>query len=283
MHLLLVIFSLVLAVGVRVVFPHLPPTENGQLRWGRFLFQFVFPPLLLLMTSLAVVVMGYQGEMWGVKAGKFSYFLSLIFLIYVLFVILKNLYHQWQLQSLLKKYPIILLETNSCKLLDTVFPYAAAVGLWNPQIVISKGLIELLPKQHLQAVIAHELGHLYYYDTIVFFWLHCLKEIGFFLPKNKQLWENLRLMREVRADSFACKKVDHLLLAESLVMINCNLLSRWGEELLFEYPLYSSSSLEERVENLLNNPEGKLVGDYREVFWLLLAFIPWIFIPFHSL
>ncbi|HIK36905.1 MAG: M56 family metallopeptidase [Geminocystis sp.] len=281
MHLLLIVSSIFVAVGIRIFFPIPSPTENGKLCWGKLLFHFAFPPLLLLMTALVVVVMGYQGKMWGIKAGKFSYFLSLAFLIYAVFVILKNLYQQWQIQSLLTNFPGIVIEDNPCKLLDTPFPYAAVVGLWNPQLVVSEGLIKLLSPPHLKSVIAHELGHLYYRDTFLFFWLSCLKTIGFSLPKSEQIWENLALMRELRADLFACQKVDHLLVAESLIIINSYLLNNRGEKLLFECPLYSSR-LGERVENLLENREGKLVENYRETFWLILAFIPWIFLPFHS-
>ena len=54
------------------------------------------------------------------------------------------------------------------RLLPLDVPFIAQVGLWNPEIVISQGLLTQLDADHLKAVIAHEQAHAQYHDTVWF-------------------------------------------------------------------------------------------------------------------
>lgn len=55
------------------------------------------------MTCIAIICMGYQGEMWGIKASKLSYYLSISFLIYALFTLVKNTLDHLKTWSILQQ------------------------------------------------------------------------------------------------------------------------------------------------------------------------------------
>lgn len=77
MHFILIFSALLIAYGIRLI-SQLKGIKY-QKKWGLSLFLFGFPPLLLFMTCFTVFLMGYHGEMWGIKASKFSYYLSVSF------------------------------------------------------------------------------------------------------------------------------------------------------------------------------------------------------------
>ena len=56
MHLVMILIALLWAWIFRL--PWQPESSNWQQRWLQTLFSFLFPPLLLLDTSLAVLYMG---------------------------------------------------------------------------------------------------------------------------------------------------------------------------------------------------------------------------------
>jgi hypothetical protein len=78
MHLTLILLAVAIAGLVRVI--GLRSTEIWINRWQRALFAFLLPPLLLIMTAVAVLCMGTQGQMLGLPAGWIGYLLALSFL-----------------------------------------------------------------------------------------------------------------------------------------------------------------------------------------------------------
>ena len=87
MHLLMLITAVIIAYTLR--HSAYIPQGNWHLRWSRTLFFFLFPPLLILMTVMAVVCMGTQGQMVGIYTDYFSYVLGWLFLGFLVFVALK--------------------------------------------------------------------------------------------------------------------------------------------------------------------------------------------------
>lgn len=53
---------------------------------------------------------------------------------------------------------------------DAVNAYAAGVWPWRPTIGVTEGALERLRDDELQAVLAHEVGHIVHHDTIVLGW-----------------------------------------------------------------------------------------------------------------
>jgi Zn-dependent protease with chaperone function len=105
------------------------------------------------------------------------------------------------------------------RLLKTPYCFAGHVGLWPSELVISEGLIERLTAEQLQGVLAHEQAHHYYQDTLWFWVLGWLRRLTRWLPRTESLWQDLLLLRELRADHWAATQVDPLTLAEALLVV----------------------------------------------------------------
>lgn len=76
-HLIMIVGSLSLAWGLRYGWQNVGGA--WQSRWQKALVCFVLPPLLVIMTAIAVICMGAEGQMIGLQAGRLSYAIALIF------------------------------------------------------------------------------------------------------------------------------------------------------------------------------------------------------------
>lgn len=276
MHTIMIVMALLGAVLIRCLWS--PEPLNYTQRWQRTLFYFLFPPLLLVMTAMAVLGMGKQGEMLGLENSHLSYGVTRLFLAFALLSLLWQLYRVMRQNFPEKQQATI--GGYSAQVLPLAVPYSAQIGWWDSQLVISEGLLSLLDTKQLEAVIAHEQAHVHYRDTFWFFWLGWLYQVTAWLPHSKTLWEELLLLRELRADWKAAQTVDPILLAESLVTVakftvqypevGCAALSCTGNK----------SRLEERIEALINEEEivtPSILNVGRELVWSLTPFItmPW--------
>lgn len=280
MHLFLIVSTLCLIYLIRLVSKFV--AVKYQQSWGLVLFFFAFPPLILLMTCVTIVCMGYQGEMWGIRASKFSYILAILFILYSLFTLTKTSLNHYRSCHKIAQYPTKSIFGYDYKFINISFPYAAQIGFVRSHLVISKGLIELLSEEHLKAVIAHELAHEKYKDTFLFFWLFYLKQVGFLLPNNDDLWQNLVLLRELRADKKASETVDFMLIAESLLKValavnNQEKFNQLGFDCAFD-----NYRLQTRIDSLINDNDSVKKINYLDVIWLVLILTPWLFFPFHN-
>ena len=183
MHFILILLTLGFAYAVR----NLPysPTGTWSQRWQKSLFLFLFSPLLLLMTALAVLSMGANGEMLGLKASWFSYSLALLFVGMALLTGLQFTGQLWQSQQRINTLSQEMVLGRTARILEDHFPYSAQVGFWQPQLVVSRGLLKMLDSDHLEAVLAHEQAHLNYRDTFWFFTLGWLRTFTAWLPQTE--------------------------------------------------------------------------------------------------
>jgi Zn-dependent protease with chaperone function len=296
-HFVMIFGSLVLAWVLRCIWQSSNDTQingsingstnesiNWQQRWHRALVSFVLPPLLVLMTAISVLCMGANGQMIGFQSGKLSYAIALIFLIY-------SLLRSWQLaldgwQSLRKLNDLVVdlppenLLSKPVKLLNIPMLFAAQIGFWRSQLFISQGLIDRLDPSHLEAVLLHEQAHAYYRDTFWFFWLGCLRQVMSWLPNTQTLWEELLLLRELRADRWAAQHTDGLLLSESLLMM----VSGNTQSEIFTAAFgatIGSDRLEERINFLLADPLPLPRFSWRSILWICFSLIPLTALPFH--
>lgn len=280
MHLIMIVTAVMIAWGLRSL--GLKSTGTWEQRWKRSLFRLLFPPLLLLSTSIAVIQMGFQGQMLGIPASWLGYSLALSFAIASSYLLIKLFYQGYQLRQKVSQYELINIDRQAVSILPTDFPYSAQIGFWNCNLVISQGLLNLLTREHLAAVIAHEQAHVYYRDNFCFFWLGWLRYLTGWLPNTELLWQELLLLREMRADRQASQKIDPLLLAESLIKV-------------VKTPLESSSlfctnfscnllqgRLSERIDFILTEPENISVIQWYSWSWILLLLIPLLTIPLHN-
>ena len=133
-------------------------------------------------------------------------------------------------------------------------------------------------------MIAHEQAHANYHDPFWFFWLGVVRRFTFWLPGTQELWEELLLLREIRADQQVAQTSDPFLLAELLVKLSQQMTlavqspaleTDFEPSAAFNEPL-SLSRLEQRVNALVEpgptaETQAPTVG---RLAWLLAAALP---------
>ena len=281
MHLIIIFLVLGLAYSLRTVDFFISP--HWLVRWQRSLLLFVSSPLLLIATAIAVIFMGPQGEMLGLSTGWISYIIAWSFCGWIAILGLVLGYQGWRSIQKVNDYPQINIKGKSVFLLDNPILFSAQIGFWNSKLVVSKGLIERLNSDQLYAVLNHEQAHYYYRDTFWFFWLGWLGKIVPFLPNTKALWDELLTLREIRADQWAKKQVDGLLLAEILLLMVSDRLTQPTNF----YAAFSCTTppnrLTERIDALLAETDFSIQGNnYWFWSWILLNFFPLITMLFHQ-
>jgi Zn-dependent protease with chaperone function len=164
--------------------------------------------------------------------------------------------------------------------LDTPQLFAAQVGFWQSHLVVSQGLLDRLTSEQLNAVLTHEQSHVHYRDTFWFFWMGWLRHFTVWLPNTEALWQELLLLRELRADHWAAQTVDPLILAESLLLTVQD--SAAAPNLCAAFSAAAPlSRLEERIEALLAPPESSNQFNRLSLLGLVVALIPLLTVLFH--
>lgn len=282
MHNLMILVALAIACGIRLYVPSIHHRS-----WQRSLFSFLFPPLFLLMTSLAVICMGCEGEMLGLPATRISYLLAIIFLLVALGRLIQLSYQAWSSGRAIEHYPQKTISGQLARIVDIEFPYSAQIGFWNSQLLMTQGLIDALDAEHLAAVLAHEKAHYNHRDTFWFFWLEWLRSSTSWLPNTNILWQELLFLREIRADRTASKTVDTLLLAESLLIVawKVNLASPFDFSnricVAFHEISYQNRLLE-RVNLILDAPESSFEFSWYNWTSLFCSLMPFFTLPLHD-
>ena len=280
MHLAMILTALSLAWLLRLHGSE--PTGNWTQRWQQALLLFLLPPLLLLMTALAVLCMGPQGQMIGLSTDWFSYGLVLGSVGIAVVFCVKLAGEGWQSLQQIRTYPQIDLDGISARLLDNPILFSGQIGFWQPELVVTQGLLQTLKPEHLEAVLTHEQAHHYYRDTFWFFWLGWVRRMTAWLPNTEALWQELLVLRELRADRWAAKRVDALLLAESLLMVvSAPMMASESVCAAFSCAI-TRNRLQERVDALLGEPESPTQSSSWTWIWVLLALLPLLAVPFHS-
>lgn len=287
MHFIMILIALTIAWCLRASWRE--PQGSWSLRWRRSLFLFLFPPLLIFMTAIALLFMSPQGKMGGMYTGSISYLLALIYLAFVAISCIKLAFQGWQSVESARNCPLVDVGDRRARLLQTGALFAGQIGFWQPELVISQGLVQTLSPTHMESVLAHEQGHYHYRDTFWFFWLGWVRFCTAWLPNTESLWEELLVLRELRADGYAALRVDPLVLAESLLLVVST------SPVLSEIccaALGSSNGgdayggrclrLEQRVEALLAPPEPTPEAQLQSWHGFLLAFLPLVTVMFHS-
>lgn len=129
-------------------------------------------------------------------------------------------------------------------------------GVFSPYICIPRDAYESLSADELQAVIAHELGHVQQFDLMITMAICALGDIFWFVPGYRWLCRKLERMREIIADQRAVRAgASPEVLASALLKLRE--VAMGGESgLVFFTPfLRERSLLKIRIESLLGLPE----------------------------
>ncbi len=230
LHLLMLGGGLSGAIGLRWVWQR-RAGQSWQSRWNTALMAFAVPPLLLLTTAIALLWMGPICHMAGLAvhgwAGELPHGLAGGYLALILGCMVQLGVNAGRSARQLRQYPAVTLAVSgpavegdaTARLLPLLLPVIAQVGLWQPQLVVSQGLLTQLDAAQLTAVLHHEAAHRYYGDTLWFAVLGLLRRSTAWLPQTRSLWRELLLLRELRADRWAAQRVEPLLLAEALYTV----------------------------------------------------------------
>lgn len=277
MHFLLILSALVLAYGSRL---NGPLAAGNPHQWQSALVRFLVPPLLLLVTAISILLMGPQGKMvWG-HTGWTSTLLAAGFLVIILISCLRYTHRAWQTLQQLNHYPRVKLHNQTGRYLNTSAPFIAQMGFWHSELVFSQGLLDTFTSEQIAAILVHEQAHQHYRDTFWFFWLGWIHQWTRWLPHSEAIWQELLMLRELRADRWAAQRVDGLVLAESLMLMVQS--SLWSEALCASFsPVLPQSRIEERIDALLAAPEDTATPNIQSWSWILLALLPLLTVPFH--
>jgi Peptidase family M48 len=282
MHFLMWVTAFSLAVGLRWVNWQGGQTWTG--RWHRTLGAFVLPPLLMVMTAVAIVCMGPNGQMGHWHTGWWSYLCAIVGLGYVGGLGLKLTWQAHLTQQQVRQYDCKLLHDQPSRWIDSPLPFIAQIGFWQPELVVSQGLLQTLDEPHLAAVLVHEQAHHYYRDPVWFFGLGWLRRLSAWLPQTEGLWQELLMLREIRADRWAAQRVDGLLLAEALLAVASAPKHPWLEpqwEIVGLDNAVTRDRLTERIDAILDDAQPLPPAASWHWLWLLLALIPLLALPFH--
>lgn len=130
-------------------------------------------------------------------------------------------------------------------------------GVISPYICLPADAVEKLNSTELDAVIAHEIGHVHYYDLLVTVVVQGLGDLFWFVPGYRWLSRKIDRLREVVADRSALAlNIEPQFLASALLKLKeipegndrCVLYSAFFRE---------KSLLKERVERLLGHVQEK--------------------------
>jgi len=288
MHAQMIVFAIVVAALSRWAnqrFPH--DKSSGTVGWTRTLSAFIAPPLFLLMTAVAIVTMG-PFSMVPIE-GWLSYGVSLAFVVGAIgcwgYLAWLSVVAHRRISGYPRQTIATAMQTLSGRIVDTDAVFSAQVGVWPSELVVTQGLLDCLDEEHLDAVLAHESGHAYYRDTFWFFFLGGLRRSTGWLPYTEPLWQDLLLLRELRADDWATRRVDKLVLAEALVSVI-------SAPLMLNQSVYAGfscaaprSRLSLRIDALLAEdavgaePTSDLWADHW--FAIALSLTPLLTVPFH--
>ncbi|MBW4540029.1 MAG: M56 family metallopeptidase [Myxacorys chilensis ATA2-1-KO14] len=279
MHLVLLIVTLSVALSVRLTWN--PTADGWSQRWNRTLGAFLFSPLLVGVSAIAILWMGPKGQMVRWWEGWGSYGVAIGFLGLGLVLAIQLGSDALRSTRRVQQLPRQDIGGTAARLLDQSAPFVAQIGFWNPELVISQGLLETLEPHHLEVVLRHEEAHAYYRDTFWFFWLGWLRRLTAWLPQTNALWQELLMLRELRADRWAAQQGDPLLLAEALLSV-VSASQMESDQLCAAFSsAVVKNRLAERIDALLDPLEPLPETNPRAWLWLLLVVLPLAVVPFH--
>ncbi|MBE9011891.1 M56 family metallopeptidase [Pseudanabaenaceae cyanobacterium LEGE 13415] len=279
MHFTLLVISISAAIAFR--FAWRSRSADWNTRWQWALGAFLFSPLLLITSAIAILCMGPRGRMVHAWDGWGSYGIAIAFLTIGIILLVQLAIQAHRSLQKIHQLPQETVLSTQARLLQHSTPYIAQIGFWNPELVISEGLLDTLDESHLQVALTHEKAHRHYRDTFWFFWLGGLRRLTAWLPNTEALWQELIFLRELRADRWAAQQTDGLLLAEALLsIVSASQVESepWMAALSDAVP---QSRLNERIDALLDESEPVPDQSFAVWIWLSIVLLPLVIIPFH--
>ena len=124
-------------------------------------------------------------------------------------------------------------------------------GIFKPYICLPEDATQKLNSEELDAVIAHEMGHVRYFDLVVTVVIQGLGDLFWFVPGYRWLSRKIDRLREIVADSWAISsKIEPQFLASALLKLK-EIPENNERFVLYSAFFREKSLLKERIERLV--------------------------------
>lgn len=141
-------------------------------------------------------------------------------------------------------------QNNKFIVIDHKQSMAFTMGFRSPLIVISTGLIGMLDRHELEAVIEHETFHQNNRDSLKIFILQLISQALWFIPLTKWTYQNYTIISELMADEYAIKKTgSELGLGSALLKLIKNCFHENGAPVLAHF---ADGSVNYRLQQLVD-------------------------------
>jgi beta-lactamase regulating signal transducer with metallopeptidase domain len=148
-------------------------------------------------------------------------------------------------------------------------------GIFQPYICIPSNASKTLSPHELDAVIAHELGHVRQFDLATTILIQILGDLFWFVPGYRILSRKIDRLREIVADQWAVRSgTDPLYLASALLKLKEIPVS--DNFVLYSAFFREKSLLKARVERLLGEPSAPKARLGWQNRWIRLVVSFWI-------
>lgn len=161
-------------------------------------------------------------------------------------------------------------DAEGLHIIERDTPFAATVGIIAPRVVLSRGLLDALPDEHLEAVLAHERAHVLRRDPL---WkvLASIVTVPWLPKARRTLLADLELAAEQSCDEDAAEELgDRLSVAQAILAME-RLLSGFSSPHRAVTSAFDNAPSIERVELLLDERKPTAPIRFDLLFVLLMA------------
>lgn len=130
-------------------------------------------------------------------------------------------------------------------------PLAITVGLWQPTILLSTWMVEHLDQRELEAVLAHELGHVVRRDYLIIWSATLLRDAFCYLPTSWLAYRQLQHEKELACDELAVSATNRPLALASALAKTWQYALGQRSPSLAQSLIGGSQLIENRIERLM--------------------------------
>ncbi len=134
-------------------------------------------------------------------------------------------------------------------------PIALTLGLFRPKIILSTGLLKLLDRDELEAVVYHEQYHRNHRDPLKTFLLHLACSVMRYIPILRWCYHHYKIAREILADREAMAVMGSPASLGSALLKLMKKRERTAS-MDFAYVSFADTSINYRIRQILD-PQGE--------------------------
>lgn len=138
-------------------------------------------------------------------------------------------------------------------IVDKRSPVAFTIGLWKPYIVLSTGLLSMLDFEEENAVVYHEVHHLWHRDPLKTTLLSVFSIMMPYLPVLKHTSKHYKVVREILADNEAIERTGNAAgIGSALLKLIRAYPEHWHVKGMAAQSSFADTSVNVRISRLLD-------------------------------